>query len=522
MEMSFPILTVLAVLPFVGALVLLVVKGAAAKWIGLLFSLATLALAAVVAVLFTQSSACAPDQFPCLQLTEDVPWIPTFGAHYALGVDGIGLVLVLLTAILVPVVLIASWNIGEDKSGTGESRWSPRAFFGLALLLEAMSLYVFLATDVLLFYVFFELTLVPMYFLIAGYGRGRKRSYAAIKFLLFSFFGGLVMLAAVVGLYVITAGSETGATYLLTDLTKITIPETAQRWLFVGFMVAFAIKAPMVPFHTWLPDAAEESSPGGATLMVGILDKIGTFGMIRFCLALFPEASTWATPVMLVLAVIAVLYGALAAIGQKNLMRLIAFTSISHFGFIVLGIFGFTSQGLTGSTLYMLNHGFSTGALFLVIGFLITRRGSAMMHDFGGVQRVAPVLAGLTLVIGLSSLSLPGLSPFVSEFMVLAGTFSRHPIFASVSVLAIVLAALYILIMYQRTMTGPATDVVKNKITDLTGRERLALAPLVLLILLLGVFPAPALKIIEPSVAMTLQHVGIADPDPIVGKAGTR
>ena len=509
--MAFPLLTALALTPLVGAVLLFAVKGPAAKWLGLVFSLITLVLAVVAALSYRPGG-------DAMQMVEQVPWIPQFGAHYSLGLDGIGLTLVLLTAILVPVVLVASWNVSE----TGESRWTARGFFGLVLALEAASLYVFLSTDVLLFYLFFELTLIPMYFLIGGFGgrgrNGRRRSYAAIKFLLFSLAGGLVMLASVIGLYVVSSQSSGGATYLLADLMKLQIPETTQRWLFLGFMFAFALKAPMVPFHTWLPDAAEESTPGAATLMVGVLDKIGTFGMIRFCLGLFPEASQWATPVVIVLAVISVLYGAIAAIGQKNLMRLIAFTSISHFGLMVLGIFALTTQGVVGSTLYMLNHGFSTAALFLVVGFMISRRGSAMVGDFGGVQKVAPVLAGLTLVAGLSSLALPGLSSFVSEFMVLAGTFSRYPIHAVVATISTVLAALYVLIMFQRAMTGPTPDVVKDTVTDLNGRERLALAPLVLLILVLGFFPRPALAIIEPSVTATLQHVGVADPDAIVGE----
>jgi len=292
--------------------------------------------------------------------------------------------------------------------------------------------------------------------------------------------------------------------------------------LFVGFMFAFAIKAPLVPLHTWLPDAAEESTPGSATMMVGVMDKIGTFGMIRFCLGLFPEASQWATPVVLVLATISILYGAILAIGSRDIMRFIAYTSISHFGFIVLGIFAFTSQSLTGSTLYMLNHGMSTAALFVVAGYLIKRRGSRDINAYGGVDRVAPVLAGLLLFAGLSTLSLPGLSSFVSEFMVLAGTFGRYPAYAVVSTLAIVLAALYILIMYQRTMTGPVDPEVRARVTELNGRERLAMAPLVLLILLLGVFPKPLLSIIEPATQATLQHVGVTDPQPRVTAEGGR
>jgi NADH-quinone oxidoreductase subunit M len=287
-------------------------------------------------------------------------------------------------------------------------------------------------------------------------------------------------------------------------------------------MFAFAIKAPLVPLHSWLPDAAEESSPGAATMMVGVMDKIGTFGMIRFCLQLFPEASQWASPVVITLAVISILYGAILAIGTQNLMRFIAFTSISHFGFIVLGIFAFTSQSMSGSTLYMLNHGLSTAGLFLVAGYLIKRRGSASIDSFGGVATVAPVLAGFMLFAGLSTMSLPGLSSFVSEFMVLAGTFARYPLVASISTLAIVLAALYILIMYQRIMTGPVTVDVERTVTDANGRERLAFAPLVILIIVLGVFPKPMLTVIDPAVAATMQRVGVTDPEPKVLAEGGR
>ena len=308
--------------------------------------------------------------------------------------------LLVLTALLTPVVLIASWNDAQN------GRWSEKAFFAWILGLEALSLGVFAATDVFLFYVLFEATLIPMYFLIGGFG-GPQRSYAAVKFLLYSLLGGLLMLASVVGLFVLSA--RAGApSYLLSDLMKLDISQNTERWLFLGFFFAFAVKAPMVPFHTWLPDAAGEATPGTSVLLVGILDKIGTFGMIRYCLGLFPNASEWATPVVLVLALISVLYGALLAIGQTDIKRLIAYTSISHFGFIVMGIFALTSQGLTGSTLYMFNHGLSTAALFLIAGYLISRRGSARIADYGGVEKVAPVLAGTFLFAGLSSLALPG------------------------------------------------------------------------------------------------------------------
>ncbi|MFI5711489.1 NADH-quinone oxidoreductase subunit M [Kribbella sp. NPDC051620] len=496
-------LTLTLLLPLVGALATIAVPRAKAllsKQVALVFSLVTLALTIVIAVGYHQNGAA--------DYEENHTWIKAFGAHYALGLDGVGIVLVVLTALLTPIVLIASWN--DAKTG----RWSEKSFFAWILGLEALSIGVFSATDVFLFYVLFEATLIPMYFLIGGFG-GPQRSYAAVKFLLYSLLGGLLMLASVVGLYVVSAKNGGDPSYLLSDLMKVDMSQNTERWLFLGFFFAFAVKAPMVPFHTWLPDAAAEATPGTSVLLVGILDKIGTFGMIRFCLGLFPEASKWATPVVLVLALISVLYGALVAIGQTDIKRLIAYTSISHFGFIVMGIFALTSQGLTGSTLYMFNHGLSTAALFLVAGYLISRRGSARIADYGGVEKVAPVLAGTFLFAGLSSLALPGLSPFISEFMVLAGTFSKHKVIAVIAVLGIVLAALYILIMYQRLMTGPVRDGIE-KLKDLNFREVFAIAPLVVLIIGFGIYPKPIVDIIKPAVESTMQHVGVTDKAPQV------
>lgn len=495
-------LTLTLLLPFVGALATMAVPKAKAllsKQVALAFSLLTLVLTIVIAIGYHQNGAA--------DYEENHTWIEAFGAHYALGLDGVGIVLIVLTALLTPIVLLASWN--DAKSG----RWSEKAFFAWIMGLEALSIGVFAATDVFLFYVLFEATLIPMYFLIGGFG-GAQRSYAAVKFLLYSLLGGLLMLASVVGLYVLSAKNG-DPSYLLTDLVKLDMSQNTERWLFLGFFFAFAVKAPMVPFHTWLPDAAAEATPGTSVLLVGILDKIGTFGMIRFCLGLFPEASKWATPVVLVLALISVLYGALVAIGQTDIKRLIAYTSISHFGFIVMGIFALTSQGLTGSTLYMFNHGLSTAALFLVAGYLISRRGSARIADYGGVEKVAPVLAGTFLFAGLSSLALPGLSPFISEFMVLAGTFSKHKVIAVIAVLGIVLAALYILIMYQRLMTGPVRDGIE-KLKDLNFREVFAIAPLVVLIIGFGIYPKPVVDIIKPAVESTMQRVGVTDPAPEV------
>ncbi|WP_442914523.1 NADH-quinone oxidoreductase subunit M [Kribbella sp. NBC_01484] len=472
-------------------------KALLAKQVALGFSLVTLVLTAVITIGYQRNGPA--------DYAEVHNWIKPFGAHFALGLDGVGVVLLVLTALLTPVVLIASWNDAQN------GRWSEKAFFAWILGLEALSLGVFAATDVFLFYVLFEATLIPMYFLIGGFG-GPQRSYAAVKFLLYSLLGGLLMLASVVGLFVVSS-RQGDPSYLLSDMMKLDMSQNTERWLFLGFFFAFAVKAPMVPFHTWLPDAAGEATPGTSVLLVGVLDKIGTFGMIRYCLGLFPNASEWATPVVLVLALISVLYGALLAIGQTDIKRLIAYTSISHFGFIVMGIFALTSQGLTGSTLYMFNHGLSTAALFLIAGYLISRRGSARIADYGGVEKVAPVLAGTFLFAGLASLALPGLSPFISEFMVLAGTFSRHKTIAVIAVFGIVLAALYILLMYQRTMTGPVRDGIE-KLKDLNTREVLAIAPLVILIIGFGIYPKPVVDIIKPAVQSTMQRVGVTDKAP--------
>ncbi|MGH3382792.1 MAG: NADH-quinone oxidoreductase subunit M, partial [Actinoallomurus sp.] len=285
--------------------------------------------------------------------------------------------------------------------------------------------------------------------------------------------------------------------------------------------VAFAIKAPLVPVHTWLPDAAGQAPAGAAVLLVGVLDKVGTYGMLRFCLELFPGAAKWFTPVVLTLSVVGIVYGAVLAIGQVDLQRLIAYTSISHFGFITLGIFAMTTQGQTGATLYMVNHGFSTGALFLVAGFLIHRRGSARIDAFGGVQKVAPLLAGSFLVAGLSGLSLPGLSTFVSEFLVLVGTFTRYKVPAIIATSGIILAAVYILWMYQRTMTGPPAEKVAT-MRDLSKRELLVIAPVLALLVVLGFYPKPALDMINPSVKATMVRVDKQDPKPTIAEKGTR
>ena len=507
---SFPWLTTLILLPLIGAgIVMLTPKDSPllAKRIAIGVSGVALALTVAMALKFDPNST---SQF---QFVETHSWISSFGISYSVGVDGIALVLIALSAILVPLVMIAGWNDADDATG------SVKGYFALILVLEAFMIGVFSALDVFLFYVLFEAMLIPVFFLVGRYG-GPGRQYAAVKFLLYSLLGGLLMLAALIGLYVASGNQLGQGTFSFTILEQLNLDPGTQKLLFLGFFIAFAIKAPLVPFHTWLPDTAAASTPGTAVLLVGVLDKVGTFGMIRLCLPLFPDASRYFTPVIIVLCVVGIVYGALLAIGQTDLKRLIAYTSVSHFGFIGLGIFAMTTQGQSGSTFYMLNHGFSTGALFLIVGFMMTRRGSRLVADYGGVYRVAPILAGLFLIAGLSSLSLPGMSSFISEFLVLVGTFAKYKVAAIIATTGIVLAAMYILYLYQRTMTGPVKEgCEKERFSDLRGREVLAVAPLLVLIVALGVYPKPVLDVINPAVDRVMISVGATDPPPTVPAA---
>ena len=503
--MSF--LTIMELLPLVGA-ALIATTGKGKDELVKKLALATTLLVAAAGILLTLSFNRSDAG---LQFVEKRAWIPAFGINYAVGIDGIALVLILMSVILAPVVVLAGWN--EANGG----RWSVKTFYILILVLETMMIGVFAATDVFLFYVFFEAMLVPVYFLIGGYGTG-ERAQAAVKFLLYSLFGGLLMLASIIGLYVI-AGSQVGRTFDIGALSTLQISASTQNWLFLGFFIAFAIKAPLWPFHTWLPDAADSATPGTSVLLLGVLDKVGTFGMIRYCLTLFPEATKTFTPVILVLSVISIIYGAILAIGQRDIKRLIAFTSISHFGFITMGIFAMTSQGHSGATLYMFNHAFSTAALFLVAGWMASRRGSSTIADFGGLQRVTPIMAWAFFLAGMSSLALPGLSSFISEFLVLVGTFSRYPVAAIVATFGIVLAALYILIPVQKALHGPTTAGNEN-LSDLNLREKIAIAPVMAIIIALGFFPAPILNVINPAAEATISALGFSDPAPSINTSG--
>jgi NADH-quinone oxidoreductase subunit M len=539
------LLLILLVLPLVGALVVAPIKDNArlAKLVAFGFALASLVVTAVAWFSYSVSAAAAGSRF---QLELSVPWIPAFGTRFALGVDGIALVMLALIAVLVPIVMGFSWNekIPEGRTTSG--------FFALLLATQGLLVGVFAATDVFLFYVFFEAMLVPMYFMIGRFG-GPRRQYAAVKFFLYSLLGGLIMLASVIGLYVVSGARLDQASFSWTELQSIasTVPESTQIWLFLGFFVAFAIKAPLVPFHTWLPDAGAEAPVGAGVLLVGVLDKVGTFGFLRYCLPLFPLASQRLAPLVLTLAVVGILYGALLAVGQTDMKRFVAYTSIAHFGFIALGIFAFSTQAFAGSALYMVNHGISTGMLFIVVGLVIARGGSRLVTDYGGVHKLAPLLAGTFLIAGLSSLALPGTNSFVSEFLVLVGSFPREPVYTILATVGIIFAALYVLWTYQRVMQGPvrgaavlgalerggaATSAPSagrsasaggpgtmldpavgakrggSGFPDLSGREIAVLTPLILLVIVLGLFPGPVLHVLEPSVVATMNEVGLPDP----------
>jgi NADH-quinone oxidoreductase subunit M len=505
-EAGFPYLSVVTLAPLVGALVVALLprsRPALARRVALIWSLAVLGLIVAIWIAFDPNGTR-------FQLRESYPWIPTWDARFTFAVDGIALVMIALVGVLVPLVILYSWNEAQGEDGTPARRSVP-AYFALVLALESTMIGVFAAADIFLFYVFFEVMLVPMYFLIGSYG-GPRRQYAAVKFFLYSLVGGLFMLAAVIGLWVLG-----GHTFDWERLAAADFSTGAERWLFLGFFVAFAIKAPFFPFHTWLPDAGGAAPAGAAALLVGVLDKVGTFGILRYCLPLFPNASKYFAPLALTLALVGVIYAALLAVGQNDLKRLVSYTSVAHFGFIGIGIFAFTTPAGSGAVLYMFNHGLATGLLFLVVGMFVSRRGSALVGDYGGAGKLVPLLAGTFLVAGLASLSLPGTAPFVSEFLVLLGTFTVNRGVAVVATVGIILGAAYVLWMVQRTTQGepnPEMAKVAAMRKDLSLRESLVVGPLIALLLIFGFYPKPLLDVINPAVKATLQDIGASDPVP--------
>ena len=484
------ILSLVLGLPLLGALAIAFVRDddlRTIRWIALGTAIVAFGASIAMAVQFDGGSAN-------YQLTEQVSWIPSIGASYHLGVDGISVVLILLTTFLTPLVFLSSWDKTERIKG----------YFIAFLVLETAVLGVFMSLDLLLFYVFWEVMLVPMYLIIGIWG-GKDRRYAAVKFFLYTLLGGLLMLVAVLYLYAQTGGTTFD---YLTILQQVHLSPVAQKWLFGAFFVAFAVKVPLFPLHTWLPDAHTEAPTGGSVILAGVLLKMGAFGILRYSLPLFPDATTSFGPWLLGLAVIGILYGAIVALIQKDIKRLVAYSSVSHMGFVMLGIFALNATSTSAGVVQMINHGLSTGALFLLIGFLYERRHTRQIAAFGGLAKRTPVFAGFFLVVALSSLALPGLNGFVGEFPILLGTFQVTRWAAIFSAFGAVLAALYLLWAYQRVFHGPLEGADNENTSDLKPLEIGVMVPIVVLIVAIGIYPKPLYDTVQPSVDRVLQQVG--------------
>jgi NADH-quinone oxidoreductase subunit M len=483
MEPLFPLLSTLIFLPSLGAvLAFLIASEELVKRMALVTSLLTFLASLILFFMFDTTTAD-------MQFFERYDWIPALGISYQVGIDGISLLLIVLTTFLMPLTILASWNSIHTRS---------REFIICMLFLESGMVGVFAAIDLFLFYVFWEATLIPMYFLI-GVWVGPRRIYAAVKFILYTMAGSLLMLIAILALYFLHRQATGEATFDLLQLMELDLPSSTQRWLFLAFFLAFAIKVPLVPFHTWLPDAHVEAPTPGSVILAAVLLKMGTYGFVRFCLPLFPAASLDAAPLIALLAVIGIIYGALMALVQSDIKKLVAYSSVSHLGFVMLGIFAFNSQGLDGAVLQMVNHGLSTGALFLLVGMLYDRRHTRLIADFGGVAKVMPIFAAFFLVVSLASIGLPGLNGFVGEFLALLGAFQAMPSLAVIGALGVILAAVYMLWMYQRVMFGEVTNEANRHLSDLHLREVVVLVPIVLVIVWIGMYPQPFLKRMEAS-----------------------
>jgi len=494
MSHGVPFLTLLILLPAIGGLTLALLgfdrrlPKELCDTLGIGVSLVTLIIAVATMVAMKV-------HFGGYQLVSNHTYTgTTLGVRWFLGVDGISIFLVLLSAVLFPLVLLM-----------GQSKTNSRSYAAWMLLLEAAVMGSFLSLDLIIFFLFFELTLVPSYFIIAGWGHAR-RAYAATKFFLYTFLGSAFLLVGILALAFIHQSQTHVLTFSLVALEHTHLSSSTEILLFLAFTAAFAVKAPLFPFHTWSPDAYTEAPAGGSVILSSVLAKLGTYGIIRFDLNLFPQATRTLAPLFLTLAVIGIIYGAIVACAQRDMKRLVAYSSLAQIGFIALGTFALSTQGLSGAVLLMLNHGLIVGALFLLIGFIYQRRGTWQVNELRGLQKVAPVMAGVFTVVMMASIGVPGLNGFVSEFLILAGTFITHRWWAVVAVLGVIVAAIYLLWAYQQVFHGvPKPEDEKTK--DLGWLERLVMAPLIILIVFLGVYPKPVLDRINPSVNQLVAHV---------------
>ena len=491
---SFPILPALIFVPMAGAALIAVLprtRPDLARLVAITSSLIAGALSIVVLVQFKTDDAG-------FQFVATQDWVSALDIKFFLGVDGVSLFLVVLTGIIFPIALFAAKPDND-----------PKGYYAWLTLLMAGCMGAFLALDLLLFFLMFEVTLVPLYFLIAKWGHGR-RVYAATKFFLYTALGSAFMLVSIVALAVIAKAGDGGAVSF--DFTKIiasnSLALSTGRWLFLGFAIAFAVKVPAFPFHTWLPDAHTEAPTAGSIDLAGILLKLGTYGFLRYGLELFPEATVWFAPVMLTIATIGIIYGAIVAAMQKNLKRLVAYSSVSHMGFALLGLFALTTEGVEGSILVMVNHGITTGLLFILLGYLYTRRHTYEIAALRGIAKAAPIFAGVFTVAMLASIGVPGLNGFVGEFLALLGTFIAHRWWAVVAAAGVIIAALYLLWAYQRVFQGEP-DEVNAAVPDLKWKERLPIIPLLGLIVFLGLYPKPMLERIQPSVKRILHRMEV-------------
>jgi NADH-quinone oxidoreductase subunit M len=490
---DLPLLSLILFSPLVAALVVLALPGEPVRiprWAAFLLSLVPFALSLVMLQRFDP-------EVGTLQLVESVPWIPSLGVRYGLGVDGFSLWLVVLATFLTPLIILEAWSDVETRV---------RPYLALTLLLEFSMLGALLATDLLLFFFFWEFMLIPMVFIIGVWG-GAQRRYAAIKFMLYTLAGSAFMLVGIIWL-VLRHAQQTGApSFDITTLYGTELSDAEQFWLFAAFALSFMIKVPMVPFHTWLPDAHTEAPTGGSVNLAGVLLKMGCYGFLRFAIPMFPVAAQNAFPVIVALALIGILYGALVAYPQPDMKRLVAYSSVSHLGFVMLGLYAFNLAGITGGVLQMVNHGLSTGALFFLVGLIYHRRHTREISRYGGLWGIVPMFSVLFLVVTLSSIGLPGTNGFVGEFLILSGAFRAHPLAGALATIGVVLGALYMLTMYQRVFFGPVTSDENRTLTDLNAREVFVVAALVVGILWIGIYPQPFLRRIEPTATAFLQHL---------------